>query len=79
MMGHQGTTPLDQNYFKTDVLELAAEYVNIVPDLTIDDSERLKRSNRRMADNIQRMEDEKDDKIALAVRGRYGAWRRRKT
>ena len=53
MMGHQGTMPLDQNYFKTDVLELAAEYVNIVPDLNIDDSERLKQSNKRMADNIE--------------------------
>lgn len=63
MMGHQGTTPLDQNYFKTDVLELAAEYVNVVPELTIDDSERLKRSTRRMAENIQRMENEKDAKI----------------
>ena len=75
MMGHQGTTPLDQNY-KTDVLELAAEYVNIVPDLTIDDSERLKQSNKRMADNIQRMEDEKDAKIER-LEGRYGTWGRR--
>ena len=64
MMGHQGTTPLDQNYFKTDVLELAAEYVNVVPDLTIDDAERLRRSNRVMSENIQHLEDEKDAKIA---------------
>ena len=64
MMGHRGLVSLDQNYFKTNLMELAVEYVKVVPDLTIDDSERLKHSNRRMAENIQRMEDEKDTKIA---------------
>lgn len=63
MMGHRGLVSLDQNYFKTDMLEMAAEYVNVVPDLTIDDAERLKQSNRRMAANIQKMEGEKDAKI----------------
>ena len=63
MMGHHGLTSLDENYFKTDALELAREYVKAVPDLTIDDTERLKRSNRVMAENIQNMEDEKDAKI----------------
>ena len=64
MMGHRGLVALDQNYFETDVLEMAAEYLNVVPDLTIDDAGRLKQSNRRMADNIQKMEGEKDNKIA---------------
>ena len=64
MMGHSGLTSLDENYFKTNALELAAEYVKAVPDLTIDDAERLRRSNRTMAENIQHMEDEKDGKIA---------------
>ena len=32
--------------------------------MTIDDSERLKQSNRHMAENIQHMEDEKDSKMA---------------
>lgn len=54
---------LDQNYFKTSMLEMAAEYVKVVPDLTIDDAERLKRSNRAMAESIQRMEGERDAKI----------------
>ena len=63
MMGHRGLVALDQNYFKTNVMELATEYVKVVPDLTIDDSERLKQSNRRMARNIQAMEDKKDSKI----------------
>ena len=64
MMGHRGLTTLDENYFKADALELAAEYVKAVPDLTIDDADRLRLSNRTMAGNIQRMEDEKDGKIA---------------
>ena len=64
MMGHHGLTSLDENYFKTDALELAAEYVKAVPDLTIDDSERLRLSNRVMAENMQRIKDEKDGKIA---------------
>ena len=64
MMGHQGLVSLDQNYFKTNVMELAAEYVKIVPDLTIDDAARLRRSNRALSENIQRMGDEKDAKIA---------------
>lgn len=59
MMGHRGLTSLDQNYFKTGVLELAAEYMTAVPDLTIDDSDRLRLSNKRMSDNIQKMEGEK--------------------
>ena len=63
MMGHRGLVALDQSYFKTSMLEMAAEYVKVVPDLTIDDAERLKRSNRTMAENIQRMEDEKDAEI----------------
>ena len=37
MMGHSGLTPLDENC-KIDVLELAADYVKAVPDLTIDDT-----------------------------------------
>ena len=64
MMGHTGLVSLDQNYFKTSMLEMAAEYVKVVPDLTIDDADRLRHSNRAMATNIQKMENEKDGKIA---------------
>ena len=63
MLGHSGFASLDENY-KTDALEMAAEYVKAVPDLTIDDAERLRRSNRAMSENIQALEDEKDCKIA---------------
>ena len=61
---HRGLVSLDQNRFKTNLMVLAVKYVKVVSDLAMDDSERLKRFNRRMADNIQRMEDEKDGKIA---------------
>ena len=63
MMGHQGLVSLDQNYFKTNLLELAAEYIKVVPDLTIEDSERLRQSNRTMSSNIQKLEKEKDEKL----------------
>lgn len=63
MMGHKGLTSLDQNY-KTNMLEMAAEYVKVVPDLTINDAERLRQSNHIMSQNIQNLEDEKDAKIA---------------
>ena len=68
MMGHQGLTSLDENYFKTDVLELAAEYVTAVPSLTIDDADRLRQSNRAMKSNIQKLEDEKDEEMARLTR-----------
>jgi len=45
MMGHTGLIKLDKNYFKTQVLELIEEYLNAVPNLTIDDSERLRMKN----------------------------------
>ena len=35
MMGHKGLIKLDENYFKTDPMELAKEYLHAVPNLTI--------------------------------------------
>lgn len=35
MMGHTGLVKLDRNYFKTNLLELAEEYVTVVTKLTI--------------------------------------------
>ena len=59
MMGHRGVGPLDRNYYKTNVLDLAAAYVLAVPDLTIDDADRLRLSNRMMSDNLRKAEGEK--------------------
>ncbi|MDA7941586.1 MAG: integrase [Nitrosopumilus sp.] len=40
MMGRRGFTSLDRNYFKAHPLELAREYLNAVPGLAIDGTER---------------------------------------
>ena len=64
MMGHKGVGSLDKNYYKTNALELAADYVMAVPDLTIDDADRLRLSNRRLSDKVRMAEDEKDEKMA---------------
>ena len=68
MMGHTGLVSLDQSYFKTSMLEMAAEYLKVVPDLTIDDADRLRRSNRTMSSNIQKLEREKDEKLERLTR-----------
>ena len=47
MMGHAGMTALDRNYYHAHTLELAKEYINAVPDLTIDDAERLRAGEPR--------------------------------
>lgn len=64
MMGHQGLVKLDQNYFKTSMLEMAATYLKAAPDLTISDAERLKRSADRMKANIQELEEEQNGVVA---------------
>ena len=47
MMGHKGLLPLDSDYYKTNLQELAYTYVNAVPDLTIGESERLRQAGKR--------------------------------
>lgn len=39
---------LDKNYFKTQVLELAEEYLNVVADLTVSNEFRLRTENRKL-------------------------------
>lgn len=64
MMGHMGLVSLDRNYFKVHMLELAEEYLQAVPSLTIDDTARLQMENARQAQRISRLEDEKSADIA---------------
>ncbi len=64
MMGHVGLVSLDRNYFKTHVMELAEEYLQSVPNLTIDDAARLRLTNARQSERILLLEDEKDREIA---------------
>ncbi|MCE2499028.1 MAG: integrase [Nitrosopumilaceae archaeon] len=68
MMGHVGLVSLDRNYFKTHVLELAEEYLQSVPALTIDDAERLRLENKQQARRIGVMKDERDTEIAALKR-----------
>ena len=63
MMGHVGLVSLDRNYFKTHVMELAEEYLQSVPALTIDDAARLRLANARQSEKISMLEDEKDREI----------------
>ena len=63
MMGHFGLISLDKNYFKTHIYELAEEYLYAVPNLTIDDSARLRKSNQIKDKKIKILESDKDTRI----------------
>lgn len=63
MMGHVGLVSLDRNYFKTRTLELAEEYLHVIPALTMDESEELRQINRTQEETIHRLRDEKDARI----------------
>jgi len=60
MMDHTGLVKLDRNYFKIHVIELIEEYLQAVPSLTINDSERLRAQNRIKDQIIKHQESEKD-------------------
>jgi hypothetical protein len=47
-MGHTGLVKLDRNYFQAHIFELVEEYFNAVPNLTIDESERLRTRNAKL-------------------------------
>ena len=63
-MGHIGLVKLDRNYFQAHVSELVEEYLNAVPHLTIDDSERLRLQSKIKDEKISKLETEKDAKIS---------------
>lgn len=63
MMGHVGLVSLDRNYFKARTLELAEEYLPVVPALTMDEAEELRQINRTQESVIRRIRDEKDSRI----------------
>ncbi|MCV0431528.1 integrase [Nitrosopumilus sp.] len=56
MMGHTGLIKLDRNYFKTHTLELAEEYLNAVPNLTISNEKRLRHENKKKTEKIEKLE-----------------------
>ena len=56
MMGHAGLIKLDRNYFKTHTLELAEEYLNAIPNLTISNEKRLRLENKKKTEKIEKLE-----------------------
>ena len=56
MMGHTGLIKLDRNYFKTHTLELAEEYLNAIPNLTISNEKRLRLENQKKTEKIEKLE-----------------------
>ncbi|EIJ65959.1 hypothetical protein BD31_I0011 [Candidatus Nitrosopumilus salaria BD31] len=56
MMGHTGLIKLDRNYFKTHTLELAEEYLNAIPNLTISNEKRLRHENKKKTEKIEKLE-----------------------
>ena len=65
MMDHTGLTKLDRNYFKTNLEELVDEYLQCVPNLTINESLKLSMKNEAKDKIIKELESEKDDEIDL--------------
>lgn len=57
MMGHAGLVKLDRNYFKTHTLELAEEYLQAAPDLTISDEFRLRQENSKLRNEREQYQD----------------------
>lgn len=63
LMGHDGLVKLNKNYFENNVIELINEYLTVVPELTIDDSERLILQGKIKDEKIKSLESEKDLKM----------------
>ena len=61
MMGHAGMFKLDKNYFQTQVIELAEEYLNAVPNLTISNESRLRAEKIRLIKEKSEIENLKTD------------------
>jgi hypothetical protein len=61
MMGHMGLTKLDKNYFKTHTLELAEEYLNAIPNLTISNEKRLQIENKKKTEKITQLESQQKE------------------
>jgi len=63
LIGHK--SGLDGIYYKPDFkTQLFAEFVKAIPDLTVDESEKLKLQNVIKDETIKKMESEKDERIS---------------
>jgi len=59
LMGHSRTIPLDNVYLAPDRAKFFKEFLKVLPDLTIDDSERLRIENEEKAKEIQELRSDK--------------------
>lgn len=57
MMGHSGMTAMDRNYYHTNILELAKEYINAVPGLTINGVQRTRVPEYQPGEHARKQED----------------------
>ena len=77
MMGHGGFSSLDRSYYYAHRSELAKEYMHAVPELTIDESERLRLPNARKDVEIIKLESKalriaKLEEMVAELTGRVG-------
>lgn len=63
LMGHTGIFNLDGTYHVPELKTLFEEFKLHIPNLTIDDSERLRLQNKLKGETIKKMESEKDSLI----------------
>ncbi len=61
LMGHSRTIPLDNVYLAPDRAKFFKEFLKVLPDLTIDDSERLRIANEEKAKEIQELRTDKKE------------------
>jgi integrase/recombinase XerD len=64
LMGHSVTVALDNHYLPTTKEHLFSEYKKAVPNLTIDDSTRLREENIIKEKKIKELESNKDKRIS---------------
>lgn len=64
-MGHIGLVKLDRNYFQAHIFELVEEYLNAVPNLTINNSERDKLRIANLETELSEKERQNDEILRL--------------
>jgi len=68
LMGHSRTIPLDNVYLAPDRAKFFKEFLKVLPDLTVDDSERLRIANEEKAKEIQELRSDKKEILELKSR-----------
>ena len=67
LLGHDGLVKTDKNYYWTDVVDLVPDYLVAMPELTINDEERLRdqlQAEKLKVEKITRINYEKDEALS---------------